>query len=65
MWIGRKLKQLATGSSVSVLPPGHDDNTIRSNSYFPRIDSLLKEPTNIVEFKMLEWLMKSTSTNPD
>ena len=65
MWIGRKLKQLASRTSSSILPAGYDENSIRNNEYFPCIDNLLKEPNSIVEFKTLEWLITSTSVNPD
>jgi len=53
MWIGRKLKQLALGTPSVTLPAGHDEDSIRNNDYFHKIDSLLKEPTNIVEFRTL------------
>jgi len=53
MWIGRKLKQLALRTPSTILPAGHDEDSIRNNDYFPQIDNLLKEPTNIVEFQTL------------
>ena len=58
MWNGRKLKQLASRSSAIILPAGYSEDSIRNNQYFTRIDNLLKEATNVIEFRALEWLIK-------